>query len=335
MQTTNTRKQIFYPYKYVNHGIDIKISELKVDDSVINDSIDLINRKINLCTKEFDNIVFFINLVAEKKLYKSVFRDQEKHNPPCSAFLILNCDETKYRDAIQLNNESENTWCGEVKLQKKFFQNRITFVAYIVRNDDFNGSDNGFSKNYGEKLLSSHEWTIQIDEPNKFLGNFLPCEWEDFKKSSHPILSKNPELIYYLDFDSDPPRLVLNEAIENLKSILSNESKIGTIPTIRDVIFDSISQQVWLNLILTAAQSVDDIEGLKSWQGAVLKQYASPIYPDSDEDSAIANLIRDSQDKDRIHILLSKLNVAIQNKLRIDKSTKYLLNLSLKENNSL
>ena len=129
--------------------------------------------------------------------------------------------------------------------------------------------------------------------------------------------------------------MYLNESIDNLKIILSNESKMGPIPIVRDIIFDSIAQQVWNILILTASQSVNHIEELSQWQLSVLKQFAPLMYNDSDEESAIEELISDAHNNSEIESFLSKMSTAVQNKLKLDKSVKNLLNLSIKENSAV
>ena len=331
MQITNTRKQIFYPYKYINHGLDITITELKIDGNNNSDIIDKTNKKINLIAKEFQLINIGIKVNTEIEILNSVFIEGERVNPPCDTFLILHCDETKYRRAIKLTKELNEQWVGNIELEKKDFNKSIQFFVLTIRNTDRAEENNGYAKNFGEKLLSSHEWIIQIDEPSTFPGNFLSIEWENFRNSTLPFLSKNPDLLFYLDF-GEQPKLILNESIENLKNILSNEGRTGIIPTIRDIIFDSITQQVWTSLILASCQSVEEYDDLNSWQLSVLKQFAPSIYSDSDEQNAIEELIKESHSNSDITNFIPKINVAIQNKIKIDRSVKNLLNLSLKEN---
>ena len=177
----NTRKQIFFPYQFRPNSLDININDFKVDGETSNELIDKTNRRINLSNKDFNNIKIAIEIKYDINTLYSVIPKNEKTDPPCDAFVILRCDETKLRRALKLTRNSDNIWSGNIELQKKELKNKVEFLSFIVRTIDRNEIKDKFAKNYGERLLSSNNWTIQIDEFSSFPGNFLDIEWSDFK----------------------------------------------------------------------------------------------------------------------------------------------------------
>ena len=173
-----------------------------------------------------------------------------------------------------------------------------------------------------QRLASSKPWAINIDERSSPLGKSIRVEWINFKKD--PRFENFPLNVYYIDFSDSIPVLYLNEAIDDLKVVLNSTGYTGIRAAVRESIFRSIAQPVWLSLVLTAVNDkYDDEDDRPEWQRSVIDQFAPLVIPTAtDEDTAIQSFIDLGNSPD---VFLPKIISAIQSSIEIDRSTSRLL----------
>ena len=98
---------------------------------------------------------------------------------------------------------------------------------------------------------------------------------------------------------------------------------------VRDTVNHSISQAVWLELIVAAASATEDGEVADGWQGAVLKRAARWLDPHGSIEGAVSEISRvlgagDAQASER-QWLVTRLSSAIQRGVPVQRSVRDLL----------
>ena len=154
------------------------------------------------------------------------------------------------------------------------------------------------------------------------LGKSIRIEWINFKEDRR--FEDYPLNLYYIDFSDSIPVLYLNEAIDDLKVVLNSKGYTGIRAAVRETIFRSIAQPVWLSLVLTAvSDNYEDEDDRPEWQRSVIKQFAPLVIPNaSDEDEAFQKFVK----LEKVQVdFLPKIISAIQSSIEIDRSTSRLL----------
>lgn len=320
--------KIFFPYNYYEEALNLEITELNVDEGNNNSLIDNEKGCINLYSlSEWEKIKCKAILRLPSNLPAKITANDEKDD--WKAILIIKSmvgsgSQIGWRRKIILESTDESNliWHGELQLIRKEEGPWVEIQAYLTRSKEIDNSDSSLAHLQGQRLASSSKWYINIDERVSPLGKSIKIEWINFQQDHR--FDKFSNNVYYIDFSENVPVLYLNEAIEDLKVVLNSKGYKGSRAAVRESLFRSVAQPVWLSLILVAlSDSYEEEEIRPEWQKSVISQYAPLVFPDEvDLPSAIQQL---KKYRDKSVILLPKLISAIQSSVEIDRSTTRLL----------
>jgi hypothetical protein len=326
------KKMIFFPYEFADEELNLEVTDLQLDGE---EQKHLVNKKTCTVTLPADgswgNGKLGVQLALPPGKVKDLFPDDEQATPPWSGLVTLSCEKTRWRQGFPLQPQTGNgpAWAGQLQFERARLRGLVKMQAFLVRLADRPTPRHGYAGAQAARVASAPEWHLHVDAPPLPPGHYLDIRWEDFRTSTHARRSKNPALLYYLDFNGALPVLWLNEAIPNLKPVLMSPGTHGPKVWVRNVLFDSIAQNVWVALVLQAAHSVpaEETEPPEEWQRAVLERMAPAVYPGVDEELACEQLVKEARDPTRAGMLLEALTTAVQSRLNISKSTTNILGI--------
>ncbi|MCU7492381.1 MAG: hypothetical protein HF312_13380 [Ignavibacteria bacterium] len=327
-----TKKEVFYPYSYLNSQIELTISSFLLDHKEKMEFVDKDNFTIDLTDQNWDKAAIKLSIELDGNWINDVFPFPESYSPGYEALIIYSCKEAKWRKFIKMQAVEGNTkWEGELKIDKKDISNEVQFSFVIVRSADSPDPVSGYAKRMGEKILSSNEWKLVIYKSSAIPGQHLHIEWENFSQSRNKIRKKYKNEMYYLDFEGDAPKLYLNEGIPNLKVYFENKSHYGKVSAIRDAIFNNISQSIWQALILSSSIGIKKAEELSDWQKAVLLQFVHKVIDNSENEKILDEFLSRINDYQRFAEIFSHLQLVISQKINTEKAISSLLNITWTE----
>jgi hypothetical protein len=313
MSNTNN---VFFPYDYLDEEILITKIECSAVGIEQAGTIDVDQHRISLAKSinALDKMSLHLEMNITKNSFHKVLHQSENISN-YGAILVIHCKGSRYRKGISLSlvENSENIiTTADIDLNPFDFSGTASLQLFLVRLQDNSSLPNGYAKHKGDRVASSIVWEIVFGPKNKRMGEFLNVRWEAFSKSDFLPRKSNPDIVYYLDYSDSPPTLFLNEDIRYLRR------SRGMTACIRNMIFDSIAQSVWNSLFLTAINNKESIEDLDNWELGILEVLMPALTDKNGQDGFldIRTLFNDD-----IQAALEKLNTAIQNQLRIDKST--------------
>lgn len=323
----------FFPYRYQDNPITLKINGVFVDGV---SRLDLMRPDLAVIDltvlPNWAAVELPLEVRISSQMAQAVLPPVEQSVRPwrvvvTSASLTQGGRQIGWRQSKQLMTVDENklNWTGSVHFLRDDVGTAVRLKAFVTRSSPLTQGQLGFADEPGLRMGASEEWIVQIDPKSIPPGKSMRVEWVHFATCDKPHLNQVADSLYYLDLDQDFPVLYLNEDIPDLKTVLENESHIGSRAAIRDTIFRSIAQPVWLALTLHAASTpAEDGNERPEWQQSVLKHMAPRIYHGESEEAAVENLARDGRDPNAQTVLLQRLIPAVQQYLDLKKSTSRL-----------
>jgi hypothetical protein len=324
------KKKLFYPYAFAEEELNIEIVDLKVDGTSQQERVSSQSLAVSMQDlTDWERASMTLKISLPEDVVSRVLPPEEGSTPPWRLRISLSCEKTRWRRGYTLNPGGDNgIWAGTIDINRAQLRETVKMIAYLVRTTS-SGADSQFARRQATRLVSSPEWYIYVDPPSFPPGNHLEIRWEDFKLSLHKVRMENPSLLYYLDFTESPPVLWLNEGVIDFKPVLMSVGTIGSKAAVRNTLFDSISQTVWVALVMQAANAApdSDSEPPEDWQRGMLSQFAPFVYRDCSKELAVRQLIAAAKDREQIPTLIESILVGIQSRLNLVKSTNGILSI--------
>jgi hypothetical protein len=237
--------------------------------------------------------------------------EQEREPKHLEALARVSGRSVRWRSLIRLEPSVTGGWKGSLTLNRA-----------EVR---------GLASDAGARLAWSERVAIQTDylPPS---GDHLDIRYESFGASDQSLLKQSGDHAYVLDLTeatSPNPILWLNTDVRGLQRVLDSHATRGKMAAVRDTVNHSISQVVWLELIVAAASAAEDGEGADGWQGSVLKRAARWLDPHGSIELTVNEISRvlgngDVQGSER-QWLVTRLSSAIQRGVPVQRSVRDLL----------
>jgi hypothetical protein len=273
---------------------------------------------------EAERVMLALEVLVANGTYERVLPENEQSDPPVEVVMAVRSISSRERELVGLERH-DGGWRGALDVPKSEVYGELTLYPMLVRTRA--GDTTAFASHVGALVASGTEVIVEIDEPPVPLGGFLEINWDNFRQSSNPKRSAQPDLLYMLDTDRETPILWLNEAIGGgeFKSIMHAHGPRGYNLRIRDAMFDTIVSQVWTslgaiaitNLAVVAAEhreANDDsnpVDELPEWHQRVISFWAPHLYGGSRAD-AIREIEATAGDKRLLPELFDKMSVAVQ-----------------------
>lgn len=331
------KHETFFPYKFDERGLVLDVVHLEIDGSSFNNYINSPDKEISIYSHDdWTKAKLVFDLTASKNIAASVLADDELHTLPWVPIITISCPYTRKRKVLSLkvNPKNKYNWIGEVSIGHDEYYKRIDLRAFLIRSKDYLGNDVNIAKKRGMRIASSEDWNIFVDSPVLPPGKMLDIRWINFQKSKDNTIREVSGTPFYLDFRRDTPILWLNEGVADLKAVLMSSATRGAIATIRNSIFDSISQTVWCGLFNEALMSIEDddsggepAEPPEEWQKIILKRMAPRIFIGRNSDEAYEELLKSAYDPDMSPVISSRLITSVLNFLAVTKNLSSLMKM--------
>lgn len=255
-----------------------------------------------------------------------VLPEIERAAPPVAVLVIAQSTESRIRRAVTLTKLDGATWTEELPLPKSHLYGRVVLEPVLIRTGP--GSDPRYAQHAGARLAWGPEAQVEIDDAAIPEGGYIEIKWDDFKHSVNPVRKRNPDLVYALDTEKDPPMLWLNSGIDQLKGVMHAKGPRGRNIRIRDAMNDVVVTQVWTSLVSVVMGRLADemseeqeaeaaLEGLNDWESRVVHHWAPLLFPQAGTRAeAITDFADYSHDADLRPALQERLGMAAQRQAR-------------------
>lgn len=324
-----SKRQIFFPYRFAGEVLDLKVVAVELDNkptaTLVGGTtvVDLQHHP------NWTNCSFRLEVGIDQRATADLLPPDEQNGPPWRVVVAVTSAATRWRQGFTLQPVGSETskWVGTLQFCRSAVAGSLTLQAFLVRSSPRQGPATPYAVRTGARLASSVPWLVHIDPPKVPPGKMLDVRWEDFAQSTNQRLASRSSNVYYLDLQGAMPILWLNRRVPDMEPVLNSAATSGEKATIRNTLFDSIAQAVWMSLVLDSTYSIPDdaTEPAEDWQKAVFDQFAPAIFPGSSEDLAKEQLLQMVRDPSQTANLAEMLPSIIQARLDLAKSTKALL----------
>jgi hypothetical protein len=332
------KRATFFPYAFASEALSLEIAEVRIDRRVATRCVDREHRAVALHeARDWATAQVTVMCSGTPELAAALLPDPEGASPEWRCHLLALCSATRLRQAVALEGSSHGPWSGTLALARYEVFGPVRIESVLSRGADARQRPTGRAFRMGARLATSARWTVQADEPRAAPGRYLSVRWEDFASSAIPALRDHADQVFFLEVSigAQAPVLWLNSGIEELQAVLDSKGTHGACAAVRNALFDSIAQPVWMSLLMAAVEAIDEQfdeatdpaeaplgEG---WHVAVLESRGSVIYRDLDERDAAHRLAKELRDPGAREKLIPRLSAAVQRQVDLAKSTRGLL----------
>lgn len=314
------------PYRFDKEELNLKIVGVNVGGGPLGNRINEDKLTVELQDqKEWSEGEVRLEARVHEQAEENLIPEDERISPPWKIDAVLFCREAKWRHCVSLDCGEDGIWKGVIPLRRSELSGTLAVKAFLIRTHDRQDPAHGFASKANVRLASSKEWKIYADDPQTPPGEYLEVEWIDFAESDKDRIKDFASHIYYLDFGENPPVLYLNSGIAGLKDALESRATRGVPAAVRDVLFDSIAQSVWIAVAMNAVLSARDENGeeqaLDDWQKNVLRKFETKLM------GRFQNITRAARNPNEAPALLEEIISAVQGQVDMKKSTNKLLKL--------
>lgn len=284
-----------------------------------------------------DTATVHLELSMDDGVIDRVVSPDERDDPPVKVLVLVQSLPSRTREAVELN-ESEGVWSGTATLVKSALYEAVSLEPVLARTKS--GTDEAFATHAGARIASGAPTHVEIDEPPVTPGGYLEVKWDDFAKSEDPRRKVNPDLLYVLDTDADPPMLWLNSGThEDFKPVMHASGPRGRNMRVRDAMYDTIVSQAWTSLVsivitrlataMAEEENVDAaLEALTEWETRVLHYWAPSLEPEAgSKGEAVRDVAEDAASRDLMLDLQDRLGMAVQRQSRTAHAFQGLIRL--------
>ena len=231
------------------------------------------------------------------------------------------CPATKYRHSVTLTSKGPAKWTGAFVLQRHDVKGQVFLRPLLVRRTALLGEegDGSLVQRAGSIIAQGAPRPIYVDPIVRDLRTLADVEWEDFSQSLNDWRRAHHTDLYHLELYLDRPKLFLNSANPQMRTLLESEQRTGVDAALRELLATVVAQSTWLQLAVAALASIeyDESEGVASlpgslWMDALLRVYLPQLYPHLTEDVQLREAAQDVRDPSSYQALVGKLGSVVQ-----------------------
>lgn len=283
---------IFYPNPFEESALALGLAEASSDisDFLLMDYADHDLRNLELLDADGWS---FIDLEF-KVTYQSSVPPSADHRSESNAFQVfvtLQSAEARRREAFRLQPDSENSWRGTIRIDRRTWAGVIR-VTPVATSEDCT------------KLASGEGWDVYLDKKDVMPGGLLAMEWKKFSESPNSEVASRKECGWYWDLGHETrPKLLVNEEIKHLKDALNVVVNHGRNAMLRNTATQVLLLPALVELVLDClerlrGESLEDIEGFRK---DVLLSVARHSALGDGEKKAQTWLDADRSERDLVH----------------------------------
>lgn len=319
-------EKVLFPYRFKQGAVSLTVLKARVDGEDAEQYVDSPAHRVVLRSLDsWSRAVLGLHAEISPDKRAELYPDQERQSPPDELRVVMQCRATRWRSSMALQwSEESSAWEGEVELHNDLVRDNLSLHAVLVRTASMEEeAPRGYASSRHMRLATSPEWQVAFDASPSLPGGYLDVRWENFGEcQDYAKLRQNPDLVYYVDFESSPPRLFLNEGVAGLREVLEHQGQRGPLAAIREVLFGFIAQIGWLSLatnsLLSIPEGMEDPE--EEWQQTVLDSLRSSF------EGHVHNLAEAVRDPAQAATLTETLGVAVQRREALRQPTEKMLN---------
>lgn len=315
-----------FPHNYLEDALGFTIDSVETtgdrerDES--EDTIQIVesDRRISLVgVPHWQEVTIEGTIEIPEKIFNGTLPPGERDDPLVELVVAVRCSRTIMRrgvseDDLGITVDGAGEYRASLNIAHENVRGTVDIKPYLVRSEH-QSSDVNYATRAGDRLASTETWKLEVDETEED-GGFLHPRIEPFDR--HDGFPGSDHL-HYLHFeDPSTPKLYLNANHGRLIDVLQNEGTTGADPRFRDVLYDYIEQSVWQQLLLRAANGIDDTTGeaRHPWQEEVVELFEDDLYPELDETEEIRlKMAEDAQSGEDLDVLVHQIDRAIQRRV--------------------
>lgn len=310
----------FYPYATVPEGVQLQLRTVEPSTAVADDG------SLWAADDELAEVHLELAVSVDESVIEKVLPPHERQDPCTRLVLVARNTEGRRRQAFDVPDDgvvcldlARDEWVGLVEL-----------YATVARSQAAPSPTDGYASHSGALLAWSNPLHLRFDEPTERSGDLLPVRWvrftelPDLQTRSRHLFALNPQ---------NPPELLLNADVLELRAVLDSKGTHGAKARIRDAVFMQLAHQVWTSLLVTAlasltaqADSSDEdpgdelLDDLAPWEAAVLRRWGAELFPEVEGDSVIPILVETAASSNASELFIVRIPNAIQKRVQSYKA---------------
>jgi hypothetical protein len=313
----------FLPYRFESSGLAIHPRLCILDgNKELPAPFDEERHILDLSAYRLHSVRLVCDVEILPRTLANVFPEDEWAKPIGTLLIVTRCEPTRLRRGRIVVAGELTVGHHEIAIELSHDEivGSATLTPYLLRGTDRAEVDQ-YASTRGHRIAAGRVAEVRFETIRPPTGEYLDIRYESFKTKGPPQFP-NVDALYKLECDGEAPILWLNSDHERVCAVLDDAANVGRMARMRDVLFDQISQSVWLRLFMRAARDVADAgEAVFSWQDAVLARLLPYVYPHvPDQESRISTLVDDLREGNE-HDLLDRLDGGLQEWLEIGKHT--------------
>jgi len=292
---------------------------------------------------DWTSVRFEVSAVLPESAVRALLPEGSDLDADCVMLVSMICDATKLRRRVFLTKNADRAgeWYGTIDLRLANVRDAIEFKPVLARTRDLpeavtNVDGEALATYRGAILGYGDPVVVRIDEPKERHGG-LRVRWENFKESEHQWRRTHATEMFFVDVSEDEPEVVLNGAHEELKRTLMKKRARGAEASIKAALIAYVAHTTWTTLFLAALADCVPLEEddrpdgneregdeevgwpADEFKKKVLRRLLPFVVPDVGEDrDRLAVAVGLYGDPTRIGTLLTQLNSAVQELVRVD-----------------
>ncbi len=300
-----TKVERFLPYRYAKSGVVLDLTRALADGDPI--EVDAEARTVDLSGREFEAAELELSATLAPGTIESCFPESERESPPGRLALCIRCPATRLRRSSLAPLSAAAPSSFAVHLSRQDLRGLVELVPFLVRTRS--GLQGDYAAARGERLAGGRPWSLRADRERRVEGQFLDIRFEDFEK----LPAVPADIVYHLDLDQPSPILWLNARHKGVAEVLMSRATRGARASVRDVVFDMITQGVWAQLFVRAASDLTRAgETSYSWEDQVLSMWLPKILPAVSDQETRLHVLTEETSRGELPTLLGALDRAVQ-----------------------
>jgi len=234
--------------------------------------------------------------------------------------VVAHCTRTNVRVAAPLTRSAldPHVWVGRIHLD------RASFVGSATLQVTLSGTIAGRADRIA---LRSDAWDVRMDRPERNpIGGAIAMRWMRFSEPSdgRENLRQWQSEAFFLDLSGEEPVLFLNDDMDDLHKVLSDEKHLPSETALQLAVAGSIAAKVWLTMFTSAIGAVvaghaDDEEPPSmpsiGWQRETLTALLALMYEDRTPDDALIDVVGRMQTADGAQSVYTDAMAAAQKRV--------------------
>ena len=317
----------FYPHRVSTKALTLRLAQVPPGTSVRPDGT------IDAYSNEPQRVQLEMELTVDVGELDSTIPESGGLENTIDVLLVSRGVAGRSRRAVKLPSPFETKTYG-LTLDRADWAGEVEMLTVAVRSRPGRG-DSRFGRDRGAILAESETIRVQFDEPPVPPGSNMEVEWVDFRDD--PGLD-DAHLYAIRPVPNKPPKILLNSSFNGAYPVLTSRGRRGAKYRIKQATFSQIVHQGWSSILsdlcnqlrsaIQVATSDDEpptvdeaLSGLADWQGNVLHDWATHLYPEAgDRETALESLVDAVSQGESQDLLIIRMPGAIQARFMTYKS---------------